>query len=153
LKSKKKTYLLLALVIVVWSTIIYKVITGLNPELPELQTQQALVVNDFKISTKTDTFSIKILDRDPFLGTLTKKRVVTTVLNKTKPLQWHPVDYLGTIKNNNQKEQIFIVTIDGKQRLLKKGQTMDSIRLVYGNKNRVVLSYKNSQKAIKRKNK
>ena len=80
MKTKKKTYLLLVLVVAVWGTIGYKVVSALNPELPEIK-QQSFVENiNFKIDTKVDTFSVKLVNRDPFLGTLLKKEVKKLVV-------------------------------------------------------------------------
>ncbi|MCK8479013.1 hypothetical protein [Psychroserpens algicola] len=151
MKNKKKTYVLLALVLIVWGTVVYRVIVGLNPDLPELDIQQAMQIKDFKFVSKIDTFSIQVVDRDPFLGTRFTKKVLTTNNKKRIPLIWHPIEYFGILQSNETKQQIFIVKIKGKQYLLKKGQTMDSIRLLYGNAKRITLDYKNQQKVISRK--
>ncbi|WP_298900963.1 hypothetical protein [uncultured Psychroserpens sp.] len=151
MKIKKKTYVLLVLVIGVWGTVTYKIIAGLNPDLPELNTPQVLAKANFKVDTVIDTFSIKTVDRDPFLGTITKPKTVQSSTKKRKTVTWLPVEYLGIVKNKNYKEQIFIISINGKQSLVKKGQTKDSITLVRGNKNRLTLRYKNEQKVIVRK--
>jgi hypothetical protein len=147
LKTKKKTYLLLALVVTVWGTIAYKIIAALNPELIKTPQQSLALHSDFKVDIKVDTFSINIVNRDPFLGTLLKK--TTKKRTKTiKTIQWQPISYQGTIKQNKTKEQIFIVTIKGTQHLLKKGQVRDSVTLVYGNTKSVTMSYKNQSKSF-----
>jgi len=151
LKNKKKTYVLLFLVVSVWGMISYKVITGLHPDLPELTSQQTLAVQKFKLDTKIDTFSISSVERDPFLGTILKKKSPSTLPKKRKTILWHPITYLGIVKNSRQKQQVFIVSINGKQCLLKRGQTRDSTTLVSGNKNRITLRYKNHQKVFARK--
>lgn len=146
LKTKKKTYVLLALVIAIWGTIAFKIVSALNPEIPELQQQSYVVNSSFKVDTKIDTFSIKTVNRDPFLGTLLKKESKKTI-KKKKPIQWKSISYHGSIKKN-KAEQIFIITINGKQHVLKKGQTKDSITLTYGNKKSVTLRYKNQSKSF-----
>ena len=147
MKTKKKTYLLLLLVIAVWGTIGYKIVSALNPELPEVKPQNFVANLDYKVTTKTDTFSIKTVNRDPFLGTLLKKKVKKTI-KKKKPIQWKSISYQGTIKQNKTKQQIFIVTINDSQYLLKKGQTKDSITLAYGNAKSVTMRYKNQLKSF-----
>ncbi|WP_298760631.1 hypothetical protein [uncultured Psychroserpens sp.] len=151
MKTKKKTYVLLVLVLGVWGTIVYKIITGLNPELPELNIQQVIAIKDFKVDTKVDTFSIATVDRDPFLGTITKKKTKLSVAKKRKSITWLPIVYLGIVKNKNQREQVFIVSINGKQSLLKQGQSKDSVALLGGNKNSVTFRYKNEQRTFLRK--
>jgi hypothetical protein len=147
LKTKKKTYILLALVATVWGTIAYKIIAALNPELIKTPQQSLAQHSDFKVDIKVDTFSINIVNRDPFLGTLLKK--TTKKRTKTiKTIQWQPISYQGTIKQNKTKEQIFIVTIKGTQHLLKKGQVRDSVTLVYGSTKSVTMRYKNQSKSF-----
>lgn len=152
MKTKKKTYVLLVLVLGVWGTFAYKLISGLNPDLPEFGNQQVMAVKDFRVNAKIDTFSVTITSRDPFLGIVTKKKPSDIPKKKRSVISWKPVEYLGTVKGSEKGQQVFIVTINAQQYLLKKGQTRDSIRLVSGDKNRVVLRYKNKQKTIARKN-
>lgn len=148
MKTKKKTYLLLVLVVSVWGTIGYKVVSALNPKLPEVERHNFVASVDYKVATTIDTFSIKIVNRDPFLGTLLRKEVKKSGTNKRKPIQWKTISYQGFIKQKQTKQQIFIVTINGNQHLLKKGQTKDSITLAYGNAKSVTMRYKNQLKTF-----
>lgn len=133
--------------VAVWGTIGYKIVAALNPEMPELEQQRFVANTNFKVETHIDTFSIITVNRDPFLGTLLKKESKKT-LKRKKTVQWKPISYQGTIKQNATKQQIFIVTINGKQYLLKKGQTKDSITLAYGNFKSVTLRYKSQLKSF-----
>lgn len=135
----------MALVIAVWGTIAYKIMLALNPELPEIQQQKIAVNNNYKVKTVVDTFSISTVNRDPFLGTYTKKALTSPKLKK-KNLIWKPIQYKGIVKRGNN--QMFIVNINGKQNLLKSGQVKDSIKLVYGNSKSITMRYKNSTKSF-----
>jgi len=150
LKTKKKTYLLLVLVIAVWGTIAYKIIVALNPEVPEVQPQAFVSNKNYKIETAIDTFSIATVNRDPFLGTYTvKKTPKSKAKPKVKPVQWMPITYHGSIKNG--ESQMFIVSINGKQQLLKKGQVKDEVKLLRGTATTVTMRYKNASKTFKLK--
>nr|WP_321232947.1 hypothetical protein [uncultured Psychroserpens sp.] len=151
MKNKKKTYVLLILVIGVWGTIAFKIITGLDPELPETIVQQNATIKDFKITTTVDKFSITIAERDPFLGTVLKKKGGTSLKKRKLTVSWKPVKYLGIVKSNNKNQNVFIIEINGNQCLLKKGQMRDSIVLVSGNKKRITLKYRNNVKTFSRK--
>lgn len=146
MKTKKKTYVLLVLVVAVWGTIGYKIVSALNPEIPEVQPQSFAENTNFRIDTKMDTFSVNIVNRDPFLGTLLIKETKSPIRKKRKPIDWKPVTYQGIIKQD--KEQIFIVSISGNQYLLKKGQTKDSITLAYGSDKSVTMRYKKQLKSF-----
>ncbi|WP_299334929.1 hypothetical protein [uncultured Psychroserpens sp.] len=142
MKTKKKTYTLLFFVLIVWGTIAYKIISALNPELPEIQQNTFVATTNYKIDTKIDTFSITKVDRDPFLDTRTQKTVKRTSAN-IKPVKWKSIAYQGIIKQQKNRQQIFIITISDIQYLLKKGQVKDSITLVHGNAKSVTMRYKN----------
>ena len=151
MKNKTKTYILLIAVLGLWGTIAYKILTSLNPKLPEIQERELAVNFNPKGNTSIDTFSVKLMDRDPFLGTLSSKSKPKVQITKKKPLSpWIPISYQGVIKSQNPKEQVFVLSINGKGQLLKKGQQIDSITLLRGNSKAVVLRYKNQQKSFKR---
>lgn len=140
--------MLLVLVVVVWATIGYKVLAALNPEIPEVHQQEFSTNINYKVNTKIDTFSIKTVNRDPFLGTLVKKEVKNSIVKKRKAMRWKQISYQGCISQKNTNQQIFIVTINGNQHLLKKGQTKDSVTLAYGNSKSVTMRYKNHSKSF-----
>ncbi len=133
--------------VAVWGTIGYKVVSALNPELPDMEQHNFATNMDYKVATKIDTFAIKMVNRDPFLGTLMKKEAKKYIIKK-KTIQWKPISYQGTIKQSQTKQQIFIVTINGNQYLLKKGQIKDSITLAFGNAKSVTMRYKNQLKSF-----
>ena len=119
--------------------------------MPELALQQPTDFKHVKFDTAIDTFSVIKVDRDPFLGTITKKKTNVATKIKRKALVWQPLDYLGVVNNANNKSRVYIITINGKQSLLKRGQIKDSIKLLSGNEKRIVLSYKGQQKTVSRK--
>ena len=140
--------MLLALVIGVWGTVAYKILTALNPEIPEPEQTELVAKVNFKFESEVEAFSISEVNRDPFLGTLLKKEPKTPVVKKAPPVQWKPINYLGSVKQNSTRQHIFIVSINGTQHLMKKGETKDSITLAYGNAKSVTLRYKNKTKSF-----
>ncbi len=153
MKKRTKTYLLLSVVIVVWAIIGYKVISALNPDEPKNQEIKSFKT-DFNPTTQRerDTFSVQPVRKDPFLGTVLIKpepKKITKSTVKIKKIQWPRVNYQGLVgKMSSKKDQVYIVTINQVQYLAKKGQTIDSIKVVNGNENQVVLRYKNELKTI-----
>ncbi|WP_422106024.1 hypothetical protein [Winogradskyella sp.] len=151
MKTKKKTYVLLVLVIGVWGTIAYKIVTALHPDMPKMQQQEFVVNTNYKVETAVDTFSIRKVNRDPFLGTYMIKASPKKTRVKKQTLLWKPIQYHGIVKNG--KNKLFIVSIDGKQHLLKKGQTKDSVKLLNGNAKSITMRYKTSSKTFRLKQK
>lgn len=150
MKTKKKTYILLIVVVGIWSLIGYRIVTSLNPDLPEAPKQDLALKLDFKTKVKVDTFSIKNADRDPFLGTIYKKKTEHLPSKKIiKHINWLPITYHGMI--SNKKKSLYIISINGHQHLLKKGQIKDSIKVLYGSSKSVTLGYKDDKKTFKLK--
>ena len=75
MKKEKKTYLLLAVVLVIWGVLAFQIFKAVNPSeevVPVFTTTQK--TNLIKLE-KRDTFSIVANYRDPFLGTLPKSSI------------------------------------------------------------------------------
>ncbi|WP_299116366.1 hypothetical protein [uncultured Winogradskyella sp.] len=150
MKNKKKTYILLVVVISVWGTIAYKVISAYSEDMPEINAPNLALNTDYKLEYVKDTFSIQPLERDPFLGTVYKPKAQSNfVAKRQKKVLWKPIEYLGVIANG--KDKVFIISVASKQTLFKTGQQLDSIKLIRGNKKHVTLRYKNQNRTFKLK--
>ena len=154
MNSKIKTYLLLTGVLLIWGIIGYKIIDGVNPDIPELKHKDFNASFSPMKSKDIDTFSIKMLLRDPFLGTLTKnnggtkKTQKSTTLSKKEDLK--TITYKGLVKKQNTSEKVFVLRIDNSEYLLKVGQSVDKIKLVSGNTESIKVLENKSYRTIKR---
>ena len=143
--------MLLVLVLGIWGAVGHKIWSGLNPETPEIKQQEVAVNFNPKIKTEIDTFSVQTAKRDPFLGTLTKsktKKILPVTKLKSKAFAWLPIRYHGVVKKQGTRQEVFVVSVNGQQHLLRSGQTADSISLVRGNSKAIVVRYKNQQKTV-----
>jgi len=153
LDKKKKTYLLLVAVLGLWGTIGYQVISALDPEESEVITENVSV--DFSPQkTKTDTFSITQVERDPFLGKLTW-RLDSTKKNKQKTTKkpdlenpWPQIKYQGMVKKQGAASEIFIITINQQQYLLKKNQELEDVKLLKGNSKEIKVRFNKETKTF-----
>ncbi len=153
LKNKTKIYVLLAVVLGIWGTIGYKLINGMSPDIAKVNEENFDLSFNPKTNTEIDTFSIKDTERDPFLGTLSRKKINRTASTKSsKKLikDNRVIIYGGLIKKQNSSDYVFIVNINKNQYLLKKGQTADSVKLIKGNEKGITIRYHNKNKTIKR---
>lgn len=145
LNKKTKTYLLLGAVIIIWSSIVFKFFSGYNPEVVSVE-QQDLATNFKPILKKVDTFSVQEIPRDPFLGTISKKRTssISTVTRKAKDtLQIPKMVYLGLLKKQQSKNQIFVLNIDNEQFIVKKGQVVKKVKVIQADTKKMIVSYNN----------
>ena len=147
MKISTKTYLLLFTALGIWGTLAFKAIAGLKPNTQA--TKEEVSANFIKptLNQDLDTFSIQKVERDPFLGGFVKARKKKklepgkkTVLPKE---QFNPaISYLGLIKNNKSRDEIFIIKIDGVQYLMKEGENVNGIKLIKGGYQDIKMKYK-----------
>lgn len=150
MNNKTKTYLLLALVLGIWGTVAYKIVNGLGSDLPiaeNIEVETTFKPMDLGVK---DTFSIKLPEKDPFLGTLvSKSKTSSTVTSSTRKQSYFPsVIYKGMVQNQQSKDKVFVLQIKSKQYLLKNGQIADSVKLVSGNAKSVTVIYKSQRKTL-----
>lgn len=149
MSSKLKTYVLLILVVGIWGVIAYRVFSAINPSQPSNLGNDRMMA--FKPSTLKikDTFSIQIAERDPFLDkyNVSTKKIKTKSV-KRKIIEWLPITFHGTIAKASSTKQIFIITLDGTQHLMKIGQTMKNVKLLKGDTNAITMVYKGTQKTF-----
>ncbi|WP_157814205.1 hypothetical protein [Olleya sp. Bg11-27] len=146
--------MLLVIVLAVWGAIGYKIINGLSPNNPEITKPDFNVSFNPKIDFEIDTFSIQVIYKDPFLGTLAsknKKANAKSFSNFEKPENTPIVTYSGLVKKQNASNPVFVININNRQYLLKQGQTADSITLIKGNTKAITIQYKNKSQIINRK--
>ena len=153
MKKQTKTYLLLVVVLIIWGLIAYKIISGLSPENTEdLPVESKTVAFNPTNTHKIDTFSVVIMKRDPFLGTLLikpKKEIIQSSKPIPKKIDWPSITYQGLVsKTASQQERVFVLTVNQKQYLARKGQTIEEVTLINGDENKLTLSYKNQTKTI-----
>ena len=150
-KNNNKTYFLLVAVLIIWGLIAYQIISSLNPTEVITTSQELDVSFNPKPMKKQDTFSITENNRDPFLGTIEKPKVTKPKTIKQQPTEIEiPISYSGLMVDKNTKEKIFFVHINNNQHLMNINDVIDDVKLLSGNENEVIISYKNKRKTIKR---
>lgn len=151
MKNKTKTYLLLAAVLAIWGIIGFKIVSTLNPETPEAKKQDEMVVFTPKSHSAKDTFSIRPVQRDPFLGTLYVKKQENTAPRTTTPKEafvWIPITYHGTVSKQDSKEKLCILSINGQQHIMKIGQEINEVKLIKATNAEISVSYKGQKKSV-----
>ncbi|AUP79697.1 hypothetical protein [Flavivirga eckloniae] len=150
MNNKVKTYVLLASVLAIWGIIGLKILSTLNPDAPNTVFQNDIVAFKPKTNIEVDTFSIQSMERDPFLGTLylKKKPKKKKSVKPKDTLVWVPIIYHGAITKQQSKTQVFVVSINGRQNLMRIGQEVDHVKLIKANAKEIRVSYKGARKTI-----
>ena len=125
--------MLLAVVLIIWGIVGYKIYNALSDEVPDVKSEVSVTFNPKTSFAQKDTFSIKADYRDPFLGSLPKaKSTKRKVVVKKKVEPEIAINYTGSILDKDSKNSIFFVTIAGTQHLMKPGQSKSEVTLVSG---------------------
>ena len=139
-------------VLIVWGVIAVKINNALHSKV--LQEVETVQNQSFEPSfhIEIDSFSIQKIDRDPFLGTFTKppKKVKKPLRPPPKPKSLKQITYAGIVQKTKSKTPVFVVNINNRQYILKKGQTVDSVTLVRGNASEIVVRYNRQLQTVKR---
>ena len=147
MKNKKNLYFLLPAVLIIWGILIYKIVWGISPKAQNNQLGEQAHKFTPKIIEQSETFSIQTDYRDPFLGTFEKRKKKRTI--KAKKIQavekeivpFPSIVYKGIVSPKGKNEKVFLISINGKQYLLKKNKIADDVRLIKGNGKEITLQF------------
>ena len=152
MKNKKNLYILLPAVLVVWSLVIYRFYKGMNPSAVEIGPTE--VTSNFtpELRESTTPFTINKEYRDPFLGTLSKKKSAAKKVVRspnTDPEETFPtIIYKGLVSAKGTNNRVFLIGVNGQQYYFKVKSTNDGITLVTGNSKEVTLQYGNRRQTF-----
>lgn len=151
MKKQHKTYLLLIAVLVIWGMIGYQIYTRLNPPIPELEDIE--IETSFKRKKVAEPVFYEISEpyRDPFLGGIPQKKIVTApkkVIQKISNVMFPPIKYHGELKGANGKS--YIISVYNNQEIFKIGTTIQQITLLKATENEVVLKFEKETKTFQK---
>ncbi len=156
MNKKRNIYILLPVVLIVWGIIGYKIYQSIKPKTQPVVKQNYEYKYQPITSNDDFTYSLHTNYRDPFLGTLpkkktTKKRQVSKP-SKKKSVKKKPfprITYKGLVNPKVvSKESVFMIEINGKSELLKIGQSFSNITLLSGHKKEISIRFQDSIKKI-----
>ncbi len=138
------------MVIVIWGFLIYKIVDAFSSESTDIaKTQKA----NFKPpkGIQKDTFSLAPVETDPFLGTVYSKSKPTsqnanaTYKSKSEK-QWPDIGYFGTVADKKSTSSVYIVSVNGQQYLLKKGDTLQNLKIIKGSEENIFIRHEGQTK-------
>lgn len=155
MKNKKSIYILLPVVLFIWGTVMYQFFS-----FSGIDQKTITESNDFKIKPlqlkERDTFSINVNYRDPFLGKVNSsvsisKKNTHKIKKEPKieePLVWPTILYKGIVSDTKEKITIYMLIINGKTCLMKKGETENEVFLKDGDRESIYVKYKENLNLI-----
>lgn len=149
MKKQQKTYLLLVAVIAIWGMIGFQIYQRLNPSIVPIESLKIETNFQRQKVSETNYYDLKESYRDPFLADYPQKK---TIIKKSLPKKILPtipfptIQYIGIIESNNT--QSYILTINGKQEILKKGEVIQGIKLIKANQEEATVQFQKETKTI-----
>lgn len=141
MSKQAKTYVLLAVVLVIWGLIGVKVVGALSPDMEAEKLEQPTVVLP-RQNIKKDTFQLIANYRDPFLGTFPKSQTKKKkTVSKQPPKVKKNIVYSGSVSATDNSGALFFVTIDGQQFVMSKRQEENGVKLLSGNNTSIRVRY------------
>jgi hypothetical protein len=161
-KNKGVTYLLIGAVAVVWGIIIYRVFFMDPLEDGRDSFLKANITHEpfDQYEVKEDTSILALNYRDPFLSKssapvevpksgLDVHPVQGTIKALAPPINWNIIKYSGYITNPRTKRLVSILTVNGKERMVAEGESLEGVKLLKNKRDSVLVSWMGKQKYIK----
>lgn len=156
MKKKSFTYILLAVVVIVWFQVFSRIKgTWFGDDIIENNTMRVATA----IAPKPkDTFDIMANYRDPFqegnykasnLDLSDEKKEPEEIKFKPipKPIYWPKIKYYGIVKKTVSDKPLAIVNVDGVQLMLRKGEEIfGDIKLTFISRDSIIVMNKKEKK-------
>lgn len=145
MKNKRKTYILLVIVLIIWGLLVYQFFRLRDTAEAEIPAAQQLNIKPMTIVAREPVI-IDVKYRDPFLGKMympennpKPKKIKPRV---KEPVIWPEVIYKGLISDTKDKKKVFMVIIQGKTFLMREKQTENQITLLKGSRSSIDIKFK-----------
>lgn len=149
--------MLLVAALGVWGSIIYQFMYNTN-DFETVETSFTVADKSLK-TTAVDTASLLLNYRDPFLEKKMNKPSINLSVNHSdiknskkislpaKP-PWPELKYNGSISNNSANNKMALIKINGKDHILKEGESIEGLSINRIHPDSIVLAFMNTSKTI-----
>lgn len=165
-RKKWLSYLLGAVVLLIWGIVIHRLIKGLfSDDEGMVMRTPSDPVDSTSVERAADTFSLKLDYPDPFLKDAPRRRRARRVRDQKEEekgskdqkkdnedkngeekeqLRWPQLEFGGIVRNRSSDRVVALLRIDGKDRLMKEGDEHEKVSLeeVWSDSVRVALNGK-----------
>ena len=163
MREKKKLYILLPLVALVWGVIGFRVYEYYTANQPETETE--IMINKTPLKSGSDSFSLFNDYPDPFLGEVLRvslpgsrsgshKKVALPIVKlpvkAPEVIRWPVVQYKGTIKSEKNGKVYAVVTINNRERLVKEKDLVDGLAVFSIRKDSIGLDMKGERRFFRK---
>jgi len=153
LKNKKITYLLIALVALIWGLIFYKVYSNFGGEnLVEKSFPHAVV--KFENGQRDSVFTLLLDYPDPFLKGLGQQIDIPNTESVKVAIippvvSWPSIEYRGLLTDNSKNESTGLLKILNSNLLVKQGKVYSAVKIQTISRDSILLEYQNESRWIR----
>lgn len=160
MKKKHLNIILTIFLIIIWSSVIYKYFGGKKASVKNVESISAANYKQDYIMAK-DTFSLKLIDRDPFgvSGRVIKRVESTKPINSPKSIVkpavkksivWPTIIYHGFVKGESNDTRMILLKIDNRLYRKREKETVNDITLVKAYNDSLTVLFNDNNKTIKK---
>ncbi len=161
--KKKLTYPLLVAVLFIWGWIFYKVLSASGDQYtPTSETIAKPSLSPKPEPDEASSYEINGKYRDPFLAdehtvVAKEEELAGGMIQENMPqveelyVDWSQIKYVGEVNGKAAKKQVVIVNINGRDRMMKVGETSDGVTLLQHTSVYIKVRYQGKQHTIQKK--
>jgi len=165
MKNKSVTYLLGAVVLLIWGLVFYRFFSAANEDdLPMPVPSYSPTSKLSKSNAEVDSFELISDYRDPFLGQWTgginsdinnapkaRKKVAKVVPPPVvaPPIDWSFVSYLGTIHGKQSKKKLAILKLNDREMMVGANDKVGELTVLKIGKDSVLVSFQGVSKVLR----
>ena len=149
MNNKKTSYVLLPVVVAIWSIIIYRIYSAVHQEnisSPKIAQVELPGMTHSKITPKK--IQLNTIERDPFLNKEYRNRDIPQKKERFEHIEWPLINYLGLISASTSQEKIAIFKINNQEVILGINEEFKGIKVLSANSQKAKIIYKNKQKSF-----
>ena len=145
MKRKRSLYLLLPLVLIIWSAVFFQFLS-FDKEEVDIPKNTNIPLKIESLKSVQPVNSLDVNYRDPFLGKIYIEKSSANNKNRKKRqplklLSWPDIAYKGIVSDQKDKIKVYMITINGESFLLRRGQSARGVILLRGDRKNITLLY------------
>jgi len=157
MQKKQLNKVLIVALAIIWGVIIFKYVSPFFKSNEAVAEFTGIPIKSKFKSFKRDTFLLKTIKRDPFLGASFKikksgirKPLKRKIRSNNKNVIWPRIAYLGFVKSNKSKRKLGLVRINNQMHRVRKGTVINGVLVFEIQEDSVGLRFNNDKKYFKR---
>ncbi|SNZ01702.1 hypothetical protein [Flagellimonas pacifica] len=161
MKKKGVNIILWAGMLVIWGFVTKKTLFFFGKDDEKVVAISPITFNDPLPELKKDTFELHVLERDPFLDVVTKrksprpllqpktpKRVSNPIPKRSSNATWPKLQYFGYLKGHSQTGKLAVLKIDNKLHRVREKRAIEEIQVLKIYKDSVLLKRNGATKVV-----